>query len=106
MEGEEERGEEEVETTADDVSEKEGKEGREGKEGKEGKEGEVEEGTPQARVLLLVEERLPECINRQKCDEFCTSFCYLNSKGARKKLVQALVRIPRSRLDLTITYSR
>ena len=44
--------------------------------------------TPQARVLLLVQEKLPECMNRQRCDEFCVSFCNLNSKGARKRLVQ------------------
>lgn len=91
----------EAEPAAEEVVEKEKE-----KEGTSGKEGEAEEGTPHARVLLLVEERLPECVNRQKCDEFCTSFCYLNNKGARKRLVQALVKIPRSRLDLTITYSR
>ena len=60
----------------------------------------------QARVLLMLQEKLPECTNKQRCDEFCTSFCYLNSKGARKKLVQALIKLPRSRLDLTTTYSR
>ena len=60
----------------------------------------------QARVLLMLQEKLPECTNKQRCDEFCTSFCYLNSKGARKKLVQALIKLPRSRLDLTSTYSR
>ena len=60
----------------------------------------------QARVLLMLQEKLPECTNKQRCDEFCTSFCYLNSKGARKKLVQALIKLPRSRLDLTPTYAR
>ena len=54
----------------------------------------------------MLQEKLPECTNKQRCDEFCTSFCYLNSKGARKKLVQALIKLPRSRLDLTPTYAR
>lgn len=54
----------------------------------------------------MLQEKLPECTNKQRCDEFCTSFCYLNSKGARKKLVQALIKLPRSRLDLTSTYAR
>lgn len=62
--------------------------------------------TPHTRVLLLLQERLPECITKQRCDEFCASFCYLNSKSARKKLVQALMKLPRSRIDLAATYAR
>jgi regulator of nonsense transcripts 2 len=56
--------------------------------------------------MLLLDEKLPDCISRQRCDEFCTSFCYLNSKGARKKLVSAIIKVPRSRVELTATYAR
>lgn len=62
--------------------------------------------TPQAKVLLLLQDKLPNCTNKQRADDFCVSFCYLNSKGARKKLVEALVSVPRFRTDLVSTYSR
>ena len=62
--------------------------------------------TPQAKVLLLLQDKLPSCTNKQKADEFCISFCYLNSKSARKRLVEALVSVPRFRTDLVATYSR
>lgn len=56
--------------------------------------------------MALLQEKLPECTTKQKADEFCVSFCYLNSKGARKRLVAALLKIPRSRSELTATYAR
>lgn len=59
-----------------------------------------------AKLLALLNERLPECVNKQRVDEFCTSFCYLNTKNARKRLVQSLLRIPRTRSELTVTYAR
>lgn len=33
-------------------------------------------------------------------------FCYVNSKGARKKLVAALFNVPRQALDLLPMYAR
>lgn len=66
----------------------------------------AEELTSHAKLMALLTEKLPECMNRQKADEFCVSFCYLNSKSARKKLVQALARIPRNRIELIAPYAR
>lgn len=62
--------------------------------------------TPQARVLILIENKLPECTTRAKCDEFCVNFCFLNSKSSRKKLAEALSKIPYGRGELVSTYAR
>eukprot|EP00601_Ochromonadales_sp_CCMP2298_P029516 CAMPEP_0173333230 /NCGR_PEP_ID=MMETSP1144-20121109/4763_1 /TAXON_ID=483371 /ORGANISM="non described non described, Strain CCMP2298" /LENGTH=1288 /DNA_ID=CAMNT_0014278143 /DNA_START=84 /DNA_END=3950 /DNA_ORIENTATION=+ len=75
----------------------------------EAKEGEAEDGVDEskyAKLLTLLTEKLPESVNKAKADEFCASFCYLATKNARKKLVQALVRIPRQRLELAPNYAR
>ena len=53
-----------------------------------------------------MQDKLLECINKQKADEFCVSFCYLNSKAARKKLVAALMKLPRARSELASSYAR
>lgn len=66
----------------------------------------VEESSPQARLLLLIQDKLPECTTKAKCDEFCISFCHLNSKVARKKLAQALIKIPYGRSDLVSSFAR
>ena len=52
------------------------------------------------------EDKLPECFNRQRADEFSISFCYHSNKNAKKKLIKALCYMPRGRSDLTATYSR
>ena len=62
--------------------------------------------TKSAKLLALLNDKLPECVNKLKVDEFCTSYCYLHTKNARKRLVQCLIRVPRSRSELTVTYSR
>jgi hypothetical protein len=59
-----------------------------------------------AKLLALLTEQLPESVNKQKADEFSASFCYYATKNARKRLVQNLVRVPRFRADLTVTYAR
>lgn len=64
------------------------------------------EETRGSKLQALLTEKLPDCISKAKADEFCVSFCYLNSKGARRQLVEALARIPRSRTELTSTYAR
>ena len=64
------------------------------------------EDTPQIRVAALINEKLPEVINKQRAVEFCVSFCYLNSKASRKKLVAALLKVNRNRVELLATYSR
>lgn len=56
---------------------------------------------------LNYEEKLMECSNKQKADEFSISFCFRGkSKDARNKLVGALLRIPWNRVELTATYAR
>jgi len=59
-----------------------------------------------AKLLDLLNEKLPECINKQRADEFCVSFCYIATKNARKRLAQALARVPKFRSELTVTYAR
>ena len=71
--------------------------------------GGAEEGlneTRQSKLQALLTEKLPESINKAKADEFTVAFCFLNSKGARKKLVTAVSRLPRSRGELAPTYAR
>ena len=64
------------------------------------------EDTPQLRVSSLLDEKLPEVSTKQKAVDFCVSFCYLNSKGARKKLVAALLKVNRNRPELIPPYAR
>jgi regulator of nonsense transcripts 2 len=67
--------------------------------------GEPKDGERHATLTALLE-KLPECINKQKADEFTVGFCHYNSKAARKRLVSALIHLPRGRTELTATYSR
>ena len=50
--------------------------------------------------------QLPKCISRELCDELSVNFCYLNSKGARKRLIRTLCDNPRSTPQLLPFYSR
>ena len=59
-----------------------------------------------AKIIALLEEKLPECTSKQKADEFCASFCYVSTKNSRRRLVQALLHIPRSRHELIAPYAR
>jgi regulator of nonsense transcripts 2 len=61
-----------------------------------------------AKLNQLLTERLLECIQKNKTDEFTVSFCYAsnNSKAARKRLVTAIAKIPRSRPELAPNYAR
>lgn len=54
----------------------------------------------------LLNVKLLDCLSKQKCDDFCVSFCYLNSKTARRKLVDVLSRLPRFRLELAPFFAR
>lgn len=62
--------------------------------------------TPARKLLILLEEKLPEVFTKQKADDFCVTFCYSNSKAARKKLLLHMSKIPRNRLELIPNYSR
>ena len=68
---------------------------------------EGENTTSFAKLAVLLSEKLPECVSKLKADQFCESFCHLQpTKGHRKKLVNALIQVPRTRIELTSTYSR
>lgn len=64
------------------------------------------EDTPQVRVSALLEEKLPEVSSKQRAVDFCVSFCYLNSKSARRRLVTALLKVNRNRPELIPPYAR
>lgn len=57
-------------------------------------------------TLDLILSRLPTCVSRDVCDELSVNFCYCNSKGARKRLVRALIDVPRGSLQLIPYYAR
>ncbi|KAI8377492.1 armadillo-type protein [Radiomyces spectabilis] len=50
--------------------------------------------------------RLPTLGNRDLIDSAAVEFCYLNSKAARKRLIKAVLSVPRQRVDLLPYYSR
>ena len=50
--------------------------------------------------------RLSVCDNRELIDGLALHFCYVNSKSARKKLVQALFDVPKNSLNLIPFYAR
>eukprot|EP00879_Flechtneria_rotunda_P030238 GHRR01032845.1.p1 GENE.GHRR01032845.1~~GHRR01032845.1.p1 ORF type:complete len:618 (+),score=302.18 GHRR01032845.1:303-2156(+) len=50
--------------------------------------------------------RLPSCVSRDLCDELAVNFCYSNSKAARRRLMRALMDVPRGNLQLLPYYSR
>jgi regulator of nonsense transcripts 2 len=58
------------------------------------------------KLNVLLTEKLPDCNSKQKADDFSTSFCYCNSKRARKALVAALLKVPRNRAELIPNYAR
>lgn len=64
------------------------------------------EETPARKLLFLLEEKLPDVVTKQKADDFCVTFCYSNSKSARKKLVESMHKIPRGRLELIPNFGR
>jgi len=64
--------------------------------------------TPHYRLMLLLEQELPECHRREQIDEIAEKFCtnFGSSKKSRKRLLKTLFLVPRSRLDLLPYYSR
>ncbi|XP_065910313.1 regulator of nonsense transcripts 2-like isoform X2 [Dysidea avara] len=52
-------------------------------------------------------DKLPTCMSKQMVDEMATEFCMnFNSKPNRKKLVQSLFSVSKSRMDLISYYTR
>lgn len=66
------------------------------------------EDTPHYKLMVLLEQELPECSRREQIDEISEKFCtnHGSSKNARKRLSQTLFHVPRARLDLLPYYSR
>lgn len=64
--------------------------------------------TPHYRLMVLLEQELPECNRREQLDELAEKFCtnHGSLKNARKRLQKALFLVPSSRLDLLPYYSR
>lgn len=50
--------------------------------------------------------RLPNCVNRDLIDKAAIDFCYINTKGNRKKLIKTLFNAPRTQLALLPYYAR
>ena len=92
-------------------------EGREEREGEE-KEGEAKdaegEGDGEGEVLRSDQQleldalltQLQSTVNKEGADRLSLSFCYLNSKGVRKRIVKALFQCPRQHLELLPYYAR
>ena len=64
--------------------------------------------TPHYKLMVLLEEELPEASRRETIDEIAKRFCVNHgaNKNSRKQLYKALFLVPRSRLDLLPYYSR
>lgn len=64
--------------------------------------------TPHYRLMVLLEQELPECTRREKLDEIANKFCtnHGSNKNSRKRLLNTLFLVPRSRLDLLPYYAR
>jgi len=69
---------------------------------------EENQDTPHFKLMVLLEQELPECSRREQIDEISEKFCtnHGSSKNARKRLSQTLFHVPRARLDLLPYYSR
>lgn len=69
---------------------------------------EKDKDNPHYRLMVLLEQELPECSRREQIDEISEKFCVNHgcSKNSRKRLVKTLFQVPRSRLDLLPYYSR
>ena len=63
---------------------------------------------PQYRLMVLLDQELPECNRINKVDELVEKFCtnHGTSKNSRKRMQKSLFTVPRSRLDLLPYYSR
>ncbi|CEH12145.1 Nonsense-mediated mRNA decay 2 protein [Ceraceosorus bombacis] len=59
-----------------------------------------------AAQLAAILARLPEMTNRTMIDSAAVEFAFVNSKGARKRLIKQLCTIPKNRHDLIPYYSR
>ena len=88
-------------------------------ENEEGNDDEVEESngenadeenkdTPHYKLMVLLEQELPEASRRERIDEIADRFCanHGSNKKSRKRLYETFFLVPRARLDLLPYYSR
>ena len=68
----------------------------------------INKDTPHYKLMVLIDEELPEVHSREKADELSEKFIvnHGSNKNSRKRLVKALFQVPRTRLDLLPYYSR
>lgn len=73
-----------------------------------GGEGEENKDTPHYKLMVLLEQELPECNRREQADEIAEKFVvnHGTSKNSRKRLSKTLFLVPRTRYDLIPFYSR
>jgi regulator of nonsense transcripts 2 len=70
----------------------------------QGKAGEEAREPSQLDLLLA---RLPGCVSKELADEVAVAFCYLQNKGARRRLARALAaELPLGALALLPFYAR
>ena len=64
--------------------------------------------TPHYKLMVLLEQELPEASRREKIDEIADMFCanHGSNKKSRKRLYETFFLVPRARLDLLPYYSR
>ena len=64
--------------------------------------------TPHYRLMVLLEEELPEASRRDTIDDLADRFCvnHGSNRKSRKRLYETLFLVPRSRLDLLPYYAR
>ncbi|CAL8462985.1 g2519 [Coccomyxa elongata] len=70
-----------------------------------GESAEVSGRAGRAEVDAMVE-CLPTLCSREECDDLAVNFCYINSKGARKRMARALFVAPEGAPHLLVFYSR
>ena len=51
-------------------------------------------------------QELPEAMNRDQIDALSEKFCFVNNRGNRKRLIEALFTVHWQRLDLLPYYAR
>lgn len=93
----------------EEMSGDEGGDGDVGEDGEEGvKEGKENKDTPHYKLMVLLEQELPEASRREKIDELAERFCvnHGSNKNSRKRLYKTLFLVPFARLDLLPYYSR
>ncbi|KAJ3066697.1 hypothetical protein HDU98_010017 [Podochytrium sp. JEL0797] len=62
--------------------------------------------TTHSQQVLALFTALPNALSSEAIDKLAVEFCYVNTKGSRKRLIKALFEVPRQRLDILPYYAR